>query len=249
MSRRRGLIPQEEGESFPGRTYAEAVLEPAFEQAKLNLLEPMLAVHKAHLTMLLEQRLLSADAAGRIASALLSLNVEALQQSSYTGQFEDLFFQVEHELHKLAGPDAGSLHIGRSRNDMGIAIYRMKLREELLHALSAANMLRECVLDFSREHADTIMIGYTHTQQAQPTTLGHYAAAVFDVLARDVGRLMAAYHRCNLSPMGAAALTTSGYALDRERMRQLLGFAGLVANSYDAVCGADYAAETQPGVA
>jgi argininosuccinate lyase len=92
------------------------------------------------------------------------------------------------------------------------------------------------------------MIGYTHTQQAQPTTMAHYIMAAVDLLSRDIQRLKNAYQTCNRSPMGAAALTTSGFAISRERMKELLGFDELVENSYDAVCGADYLGEAATAV-
>ncbi|GAA3321449.1 hypothetical protein GCM10020331_037340 [Ectobacillus funiculus] len=103
--------------------------------------------------------------------------------------------------------------------------------------------MKEELLQFASKHVDTLMIGYTHTQQAQPTTLAHYILAVIDSLNRDVRRLMLAYEHCNQSPMGAAALTTSGFNINRERMAELLGFDGLIENSYDAIAGADYIAE------
>ncbi|GED57689.1 argininosuccinate lyase [Brevibacillus formosus] len=244
----RERIFQQEGASFPGKTYVEAVLEPAFNEAKHHLLHPMMAINKAHLIMLREQELLTDDEAKRIAGALCGIEMEELRQSHYTGQFEDLFFQVESRLLELAPDVAGNLHLARSRNDMGITIYRMVLREKLLVTLASALYLKEHLLLFANEHADTIMIGYTHTQQAQPTTMAHYIMAATDMLSRDIKRLIQAYHTVNRSPMGAAALTTSGFAISRERMRELLGFDELVENSYDAVCGADYLGEVATAV-
>jgi len=239
----RERIFQQEGSFFPGKTYVEAVLAPAFHEAKNHLLEPMMAINKAHLIMLREQELLTEGEAKAIAQALAGIELEELRHSAYTGQFEDLFFQVESRLLELAPDVAGNLHLARSRNDMGIAIYRMVLRDKLLVALESALSLKEHLLLFAQEHVETVMIGYTHTQQAQPTTLAHYIMAVVDLLSRDIQRLMNAYRTCNRSPMGAAALTTSGFAISRERMRELLGFDELVENSYDAVCGADYLGE------
>lgn len=80
-----------------------------------------------------------------------------------------------------------------------------------MDTLASALFLEENLLQFARSHVDTIMIGYTHTQQAQPTTIGHYTAAVSDSLGRDIRRLQLAYSNCNRSSMGAAALTTSGF--------------------------------------
>ncbi|NEZ44908.1 argininosuccinate lyase [Paenibacillus alvei] len=237
-----------EGTAFPGKTYTEVVLEPAFNEAKAHLLDPMMAINKAHLIMLEKQQLITHEEAEAIARAIQSIDLKALQQASYTGQFEDLFFQVEHQLLEHAGDIAGNLHLARSRNDMGIAIYRMVLREKLIVTLSSALQLNEQLLLFAKEHQDTLMIGYTHTQQAQPTTLAHYFMAVVDSLNRDIRRMIAAYKNCNRSSMGAAALTTSGFAISREQMMELLAFDELIDNSYDAIGGADYLGEVATSV-
>jgi argininosuccinate lyase len=233
---------------FPGKTYAEVVLSPAYDHAKEELLSPMMAINKAHLIMLWEQSLISDDDAYNLAVSLKAVDVNRLRESSYTGEFEDLFFEVEQKLHLLAGEVAGNLHLGRSRNDMGIAIYRLTLREKILDTLESALFLEEHLLQFARSHIDTIMIGYTHTQQAQPTTLGHYTAAVSDSLSRDIRRLQSAYANCNRSSMGAAALTTSGFPVNRERMAELLAFDEIIENAYDAVSGADYVGEIATSV-
>jgi argininosuccinate lyase len=237
-----------DGGRFPGKPYAEAVLSPAYDQAKKELLGPMLAVHKAHLIMLGEQGLLSGSDASTIAKALRDLDIEKLRAGNYTGEYEDLFFKVEHELSLLGGEPTGNLHLARSRNDMGIAIYRLVLRDKLLTALHEALLLREHLIVFANNHTETLMLGYTHTQQAQPTTMAHYFAAVSDSLGRDIRRLRAAYANCNRSSLGAAALTTSGFAISRERTSELLGFDEPIANAYDAVSGADYVGEIATAV-
>jgi argininosuccinate lyase len=236
-------ILQEEGNTFPGKTYKEVVLEPAYNEAKQHLLEPMMAINKAQLIMLTEQCLISKNEGKQIAEAIQNLDLQTIRISNFSGRVEDLFFQVEDELLKHAGDIAGNLHIARSRNDMAITMYRLTLREKMQTALSSVLFLKEQLLKFASNHADTLMIGYTHTQQAQPTTLGHYIIAVVDSLTRDIERFRLAYQHCNQSPMGAAAFTTSGFNINRDRMRELLGFDGLVENSYDAIAGADYMAE------
>lgn len=237
-----------EGTRFPGTTYAEVVLEPAYNNAKTELLRPMIAVHKAHLIMLREQDLISQEVAINIARALTTIDAERFGKGSYKGQFEDLFFEVEHQLLERSEDAAGNLHLARSRNDMGIAIYRIVLRDKLLTAIESALKLHKSLHQFALRHTNTVMIAHTHTQQAQPTTMAHYIAAVTDSLARDIRRLQASYAGCNLSSMGAAALTTSGFAISRERVAELLGFNGLIENSYDAVSGADYVGEAAAAV-
>ncbi|MBX6394723.1 MAG: argininosuccinate lyase [Alicyclobacillaceae bacterium] len=239
----REAIAAAEGSRFPGATYAEVVLVPAYEEAKHHLLRPMMAIQKAHLIMLVEQGLVAQEDANRIMKAILELEEEDAERWSYTGEFEDLFFQVEHKLLQSAGDIAGNLHLARSRNDMGVAMYRMALRDKLLQAVKSLVELQKTLMDVAEEHLDTVMLGYTHTQQAQPTTLAHYLMAVVDSLGRDAVRLQAAFRTCNRSPLGAAALTTSGFAINRDRVAELLAFDGLVENAYDAIAGADYLAE------
>ena len=70
--------------------------------------------------------------------------------------------------------------------------------------------------------------------QAQPTTFAHYLLAFTAALGRETERLQQAYTRVNRNPLGAAALATSSFPLDRERLAELLGFEGLVENAYDA---------------
>jgi argininosuccinate lyase len=244
----RNQIIEFEGNSFPSKSYTSMVLKPAYNEAKQNFLKSMLQIHTAHLVMLQEQGLVTGEEAKKIGRAVGNVEVEKIQKGEYDPQFEDLFFQVEHNLIEQAGDIAGNLHIGRSRNDMGIAIYRMTLREKLLDLLEGALHLRESLIELSTEHIDTIMIGYTHTQQAQPTTLGHYFNAMTDMLTRDIKRLQSAYQTVNQSSMGAAALTTSGFPLSRNRMQELLGFDEIIENSWDAVSGADYIMETASAV-
>ena len=88
------------------------------------------------------------------------------------------------------------------------------------------------------------MPGHTHTQPAQPTTLGHFLAATAEALERDAVRVQAAFARTNRGPLGAAALTTTGFPIDRELTARLLGFDDVVTNSYDAIGGVDYALES-----
>ncbi|MCA1716803.1 MAG: argininosuccinate lyase, partial [Actinobacteria bacterium] len=242
MESRESILARE-GSSFPGATYREVVLEPAYENAKRHLLPAMLAAHKAHLIVLVEQDLMPQKDANSVARAISGLNEDEIRASSYTGEFEDLFFHVEHLISESAGEASGNLHLGRSRNDLGVAMYRMVLRDGLLRVEESLLDLQGVLLAVASEHLETVMPAYTHTQQAQPTTLTHYLVAVHDSLARDLRRIGAAFESCNRSPLGAAALTTSGFAIDRSRLAGLLGFDGLVENSYDAIGGADYLGE------
>ena len=240
----RNRINEVEGVQFPSNSYRQMVLQPAYDEAKRQFLSSMVQIHVAHLKMLEEQQLVTTADAQKIGKAIKNLDIDYYKKNDYNPQFEDLFFRIENKLIELAGDVAGNLHIARSRNDMGIAIYRMTIRKKLLSLMQELLNLRTLLIAFAEENVDTIMIGYTHTQQAQPTTLAHYLKAVIDQLTRDFTRMQNAYNTVNKSSMGAAALTTTGFNISRERMQELLAFDGVIENAWDAVAGADYIAET-----
>lgn len=239
----RNKTQQEDGMIFPSNIYRKVVLQPAYDEAKKNFLTIMLQINIAHLKMLEEQGLVKKEEATQIGVALKKLDLNYYRIQDYSPQYEDLFFRIENKLIELAGDVAGNLHIGRSRNDMGIAIYRMTLRKKLLELMRELLTLRDDLIAAAEEHVDTIMIGYTHTQQAQPTTFAHYLKAVIDQIDRDFERMQHVYKTVNRSSMGAAALTTTGFNISRERMRDLLAFDDIIENAWDAVAGADYIAE------
>ncbi|MEH7482112.1 argininosuccinate lyase [Neobacillus drentensis] len=236
-------ILEKEGRKFPGATYSEVVLAAAYEHAKQSFLEPMIAIHKAHLIMLVEQGLLQESAGSQILGAICALDKERILQSTYDGQYEDLFFHVESQIMKVAGEMGGSLHLARSRNDMGVAMYRMVLRDKILLAIEALLSFQETLLRVIDTYKETIVLGHTHTQQAQPMTFSHYLLGMYDVVDRDLKRLKAAYDTCNASPLGAAALTTTGFPIDRNTVAELLGFPKIIKSAYDAIGGADYLGE------
>jgi argininosuccinate lyase len=239
---------ESEGSTFPGKTYAKALLKPVFEDQRKYLFHAMFQVHRAHVVMLYQRGILPFPVARDILHAIEEVANRDPKYFQYDPQCEDLFFQVEKEIAKLIGDLAGNMHIGRSRNDLGVTMYRMVVREKLMKLISAVLELREALLEVSKEHVETVMPAYTHTQPAQPTTFAHYLLAVHDLIARDTKRLWNAFYTVNQCPLGAAAITTTGFAIDREQVKDLLGFTGIVENSYDAVASADYLLETATAV-
>ena len=104
-------------------------------------------------------------------------------------------------------------------------MFKLALKERLASLLAAHLATIESLLAVAERERDTIVVAYTHGQPAQPTTYGHYLAAFVELSLRDMDRLLHAAKTVDLSSMGAAAITTSGFGLDRARMAALLGFA------------------------
>ncbi|MCL6572013.1 MAG: argininosuccinate lyase, partial [Bacillus sp. (in: Bacteria)] len=234
-----------DGMIFPGKTYVDELLMPVFNDQRDYLFHVMFDIHRAHVIMLEEQQIIQTEEAKVMLEGINKVAETDVSCLSYQSQFEDLFFMMEAKIGEEIGAElAGKIHIGRSRNDMGVAMYRLVLKEHLLNFLKSSYHLSEVLLEQSERHTETYMTAYTHTQPAQPTTLGHYFLAIYDVLHRDIKRLWSAYETVNQSPLGAAALTTTGFPISRTRTCELLGFDKLIENSYDSIGGADYLLET-----
>jgi argininosuccinate lyase len=221
---------------FPNPIYAETILGPQFCASQKWLYEPMLESSEAHLLMLVAQGLMSGEHAARVAGALEDLHRRGSNAFTYAPEVEDLFFQMEARIVELAGEDAGgNLHLARSRNDLDAAMARLTVRRLLLETHEAVETLRSTLLRLISEHVRTLMPGHTHTQPAQPTTLGHYLASTAQALERDTARLQSAFRCANRGPLGAAALTTTAFPIDRALTARLLAFENVVLNSYDAI--------------
>jgi argininosuccinate lyase len=232
-------------DSFPAAVYTETVLRVNFDDAKKYFLDYLLQIHHAHTRMLAGQGILTSAEEETLIAALNGLDRKQIQGMPYDGSFEDLFFYIEKLLEDTCGRDlAGKMHTARSRNDIAITLYRMAVRAELLKFAKSLADLRAAVLNMATAHVETVMPAHTHTQPAQPTTLAHYLLAVAEFLKRDGQRIRGAFRRVNLCPMGAAAITTSGFPVDRRTVAESLGFEGLAENSFGAIAAIDYVTDT-----
>jgi argininosuccinate lyase len=188
-------------------------------------------INRASIIMLEEGGLVPHPMAARIADGIE--RVIASENASGAPRSAD-YLDFEPRLIAFVGQDASRLHMGRSRQDIGATIARMSLRDGLLRECAALVASRERLLTIADQHKQTVIPAYTHGVQAQPTTFAHYLLAWESAMARTCERLQQAYQRINNSPLGAAALGTSSFPIDRKRLAGLLGFDGLVENSYDA---------------
>src|SRR3982074_221197 len=188
-------------------------------------------INRASIIMLDEGGLVPRPMAARIAGGIEQ--VIARENASGAPRSAD-YLDFEPKLIAAVGQDASRLHMGRSRQDIGATIARMSLRDGLLREYEALAASREKLLIIADQNKQTIIPAYTHGVQAQPTTFAHYLLALAAALGRQVERMREAYARINRNPLGAAALATSSFPLDRERTEVLLGFDGIVENAYDA---------------
>lgn len=153
---------------------------------------------------------------------------------------EDIHSLVERLLGEAAGPVAGKLHTGRSRNDQvatDLRLWTMAALERLDAGLLGA---ARALVTRAEAGVDVLLPAYTHTQRAQPVRLAHWALAHAWPLLRDRERLRQARGRAAVLPLGSGAIAGSGFAVDREALARDLGFGAVSANSMDAVGDRDF---------
>jgi argininosuccinate lyase len=225
--------------------YIAQVLHENFEDAKTLFLSPLIAIHYAHLVMLADRGIVGSADARAIRAALDSISLADVRAVTFDGTYEDLFFYVEGLLVDACGEDvAGRLHTARSRNDIDMTMYRIRQREFILALAAAVQELRLALLDLADRHREALFAAHTHTQPAQPSTIAHYLLAVIEQLERDLVRLRAAYACTNRNPLGACAITGTGFPIDRDLTSSLLGFDGPTGNTYGSIATVDYLLES-----
>ncbi len=198
----------------------------------------------AHCKMLEAAMIITAAESADIQRGLAQVKAEiesgALQ---FSVALEDIHMNVESRLKEIIGDAAGKLHTARSRNDQVATDLRLYARDMVQHVDAALQQLQAALLVQAEQNIDTIMPGLTHLQPAQPISFAHHLLAYGEMFARDRGRLADAAKRLNESPLGAAALAGTTYAIDRNITARELGFANPMRNSLDAVSARDYVLE------
>ena len=206
-----------------------------------RLAEAVLEVNKAHVVMLMEEKIVQLPEGAKILSSLDKIDSKKLDPNA-----EDVHMAIEESVIAGTGPEiGGNLHIAKSRNDQVTTAIRMVLRQELQELMQLTLNMQQSLVDTASKHTQTIILEYTHLQPAQPVTFAHYLMSHTDALGRDLERLESAYSRVNRCPLGAGALATTSFPINRKKTAALLGFDEVMENSIDAVGSRDYIVETQ----
>lgn len=186
--------------------------------------------------------------AGVLTSNELGLMVDGLQKVALRideegfgkAHEEDIHSVVERMLVEVIGSLGGKLHTGRSRNDQSATGVR-------LFGISACNRMQEDLVRLCRglEHLamqglHLPMPGYTHLQQAQPIRAAHWVLSHAFAFLRDIDRIKTARTSASVLPLGAGAIAGCPFSIDREALKDELGFERVSSNSIDAVADRDW---------
>ncbi|MGI9128220.1 MAG: argininosuccinate lyase [Roseomonas sp.] len=198
----------------------------------------------AHAAMLSHVGIISAEDEAAIRDGLgkIAARIEA-GDFPFDDALEDIHMNIEARLTETIGEAGKRLHTGRSRNDQVALDVRLWVRDAIDGLSGQIKDVMRALVARAEEHAGSVMPGFTHLQPAQPVTFGHHMLAYVEMLSRDLSRLADCRVRLNESPLGAAALAGTGFAIDRHMTAKALGFDRPMRNSLDAVASRDFAAE------
>jgi hypothetical protein len=173
---------------------------------------------QAHARMLAAVGLISADDAKQIVAGLDQVVGEFERgERTMDPALEDVHMNVETRLIELIGDAGRRLHTARSRNDQVATDMRLFALRSASAIVVAIDKARVAICRRAREHAATLLPGYTHLQRAQAITLGHHLLAYAEMLGRDRGRFLDAARRTSECPLGSGALAATSLPIDREK--------------------------------
>jgi argininosuccinate lyase len=176
--------------------------------------------------MLHAQGLLSAEDCEAIESGL-----ESLIASHAKGDWhieladEDGQTALEKRLTALIGAAGGRVHLGRSRNDQVLTALRLYLRDATTQLAEGAEAVALALSRLAAREGDLELPGYTHMQQAMPSSVTLWAGGFAAELRDDAAGLRAVQRRLGQNPLGSAAgYGTPGLPLDRDATTRALDF-------------------------
>jgi argininosuccinate lyase len=183
----------------------------------------------AHARMLGAQGLLSVSDLQEICQALQSLGEEhAVGQWHIELADEDGQTALERRLTQRIGAAGERIHLGRSRNDQVLAALRLYLVDVIGQLQDGAQRVAAALERLAQRQGELALPGYTHMQQAMPSSVALWARGFAAELRDDAEGLGAAQRRVGKNPLGSAAgYGTPGLTLDRAATARELGFASI----------------------
>ena len=195
----------------------------------------------AYAEMLGKIGILSGSETSRIVAALSEIAAEIEQGAlPFRDELEDIHMHIEQRLIEKVGELGKKLHTGRSRNEQVSLDARMYVKEELARLDDDLKGLMEAIVRKAEAEKTAIMPGYTHTRKAQVVPFAHFLLACYYAFKRDRERVAGARIRADVMPLGSGALAGSTLMIDREFLRERLGFSRISENSMDAAADRDF---------
>jgi len=198
----------------------------------------------AHCKMLAKQKIIKSDVSKKIVNGLEKIRKEIQSKKfKFSQSNEDIHLNIEKRLFEIIGPNAGFLHIARSRNDQVTTDFKLWVIDASQNLNIEIKKLIKALIKLAEKNKNVIMPGFTHLKNAQPVLFSHYLLAYIEMFKRDHKKFTNVIKNTSENPLGSAALAGTGFAIDRFYTSKQLGFLKPTDNSIDGVSDRDYAIE------
>src|SRR3989344_3067625 len=144
---------------------------------------------------------------------------------------EDCHTVIENYLVAVCGDAGKKIHTGRSRNDQVLVATRLYMKTHLIKLRKSCLELAGVFVKIAEKYERIPMPGYSHTEQAMLTTVGHYFAAYAESLLDDADLLAAVAQHIDKNPLGSAAGFGTSIPVDRKFTTKEVGFTNVQINS------------------
>jgi argininosuccinate lyase len=198
----------------------------------------------AHARMLGKAKIIAASEAKLIVKGLNAI-LKEIKNAKFKFDYntEDIHTNINNALKKKIGVVADKLHTARSRNDQVVLDIRMYCKDAIDDLIKSIVSLQKSIIEFAKNNSRIIIPAYTHLQIAQCVLLSHHLLAYVEMLERDKDRLSDTKKRTDYMPLGSGALSGTGLPIDREYVKNELGFSKITENSIDAISDRDFIVE------
>ena len=197
-----------------------------------------------HCKMLAKQKIIDQNISKKIVKGLEKIKKEIENNKFIFSKLdEDIHLNIEKRLFDIIGPEAGFLHIARSRNDQVTTDFKLWVMDSSKKLNVEIKSLIKAIIKLADKHKDIIMPGFTHLKNAQPVLFSHYLLAYVEMFKRDYKKYLNVIKNTSENPLGSAALAGTSFNLDRNYTSSNLGFNKPTDNSIDGVSDRDYALE------
>lgn len=180
----------------------------------------------AHVAMLGHVNLITPQEAAQLSKTLSQIGTDFSNGTwEIKPEDEDCHTAIEEQLVQRLGDLGGKVHLGRSRNDQVLVALRLYIKEEIKKLHESVAAVRESLTALAAHEGVTKIPGYTHGQQAMPSSVALWALGYDSELKDSAALLDAAFQLADQCPLGSAAgYGTPGLSLDRQFASDKLGF-------------------------
>ena len=165
---------------------------------------------------------ISREAAEEIARHANTKSVSLLRVHEVEKVTDHEVMALVEVLSEASGKSGAYVHLGATSSDILDTGLALQMKEGVGLIAGELDRLEEVLLELSKKHRETLMIGRTHGQHALPMTLGLKFSVWLREVSRHIERLNQCKKRVLVGKMSGAIGTMAGLGKNAHRIQQLV---------------------------